>query len=223
MALKLPKFFAKLGFHSCVPICLCSTENNTNEIQMMKSAAILFFMFVAPSVFAATTSNNLSNTARVVSSCSINTTDNMNFGLFDPLNDDQKSAQGRVEVACTKGSYGVRVGYGASSKLYRYTYEYGSFYTYRCTPRSMISGAGKALGYTLYKDAAMITPISTTEQRSIGGVDSSGQACGMSSDLKTLTFTSQGAQSIDLYGKILGDKSVQAGSYMDTLAIEVTF
>lgn len=190
---------------------------------MKRTLPVLLFALVSPGAWAATTSSNLSNTAQVVSACSITTVNNLNFGIFNPLAETDKTSNGRVAVACTKGNYSTRVGYGVNSRLYKYTYEYGSIYTYRCNPRAMVNANGKTLPYTLYKDSNLSSPISTTEGRSIGGADATGGVCNMNSELQNLTFTNSAAQYIDLYAKLVPYPGLQAGSYTDTLNIEVTF
>ena len=190
---------------------------------MKRTLPILFCALISPSVWAVNVSSNLNNTAQVVSACSITTISNLNFGLFNPLAETNKTANGRVGVSCTKGNYATRVGYGVNSRLYKYTYEYGSVYTYRCNPRAMVNANGKTLPYILYKDSNMGSPISTSEGRSIGGADSTGQACTMNSELQNLTFTTNAAQYIDLYAKLAPYPGLQAGNYTDTLNIEVTF
>lgn len=95
---------------------------------MKRTLPILFCALISPSVWAVNVSNNLNNTAQVVSACSITTISNLNFGLFNPLAETNKTANGRVGVSCTKGNYATRVGYGVNSRLYKYTYEYGSVF-----------------------------------------------------------------------------------------------
>lgn len=189
----------------------------------MKHLTLIILGLMSASAQAATLSSNLSNTAQVVSACSITTVSNLNFGIFNPLEETDKAANGRVAVACTKGNYSTRVSYGVNSALYKYAYEYSSIYTYRCNPRAMVNANGKTLPYILYKDSNMGSPISTTESRSIGGTDSTGRACTMNSELQNLTFTNSAAQYIDLYAKLAPYSGLQAGTYTDTLNIEVTF
>lgn len=54
-------------------------------------------------------SSNLTNSANVVASCSVATTQNISFGSIDALNQSSFSGQnqGNVQVKCTKGSYSM--------------------------------------------------------------------------------------------------------------------
>ena len=69
---------------------------------------------ISPSVFAQ--SQPLTNSANVVASCSVATTQNINFGSIDALDQNSFSgqSQGNVQIKCTKGSYSMMLSNGAS-------------------------------------------------------------------------------------------------------------
>lgn len=58
---------------------------------------------------AAAQSYNITNSANVVASCSVATTQNISFGAIDALNQSSFSGQnqGNVQIKCTKGSYSM--------------------------------------------------------------------------------------------------------------------
>ena len=76
------------------------------------TAGLMLGFALSPSVFAQ--SSNLTNSATVVASCSMATTQNLNFGSINGLdfNSFSGQAQGMVKVKCTAGSYQVYVGNG---------------------------------------------------------------------------------------------------------------
>lgn len=63
---------------------------------------------------AAAQSYTLTNSATVVASCSVATTQNISFGAIDALNQSSFSgqSQGNVQVKCTKGSYSMMLSNG---------------------------------------------------------------------------------------------------------------
>ena len=79
--------------------------------------AILFAvigMVALASQQAAAQSSNLNNSASVVASCTVATTQNINFGSIDALNQSSFSGQnqGNVQIKCTKGSYSMMLANG---------------------------------------------------------------------------------------------------------------
>lgn len=62
-------------------------------------------------------SSNLSNSARVMSACSIAVTQHLNFGSINGLDQDSFSgrAEGSFHIKCTAGSYQVYLGNGTAS------------------------------------------------------------------------------------------------------------
>lgn len=188
----------------------------------MKKIFIAFVCVLPSFAFAQSKSSSLSQTAQVLSSCSISTVENINFGVIDVLTDTNKVGSGAVQTSCTKGSYGLSVSYGMNSKFLIWS-NAGQGITYMCRPRAMVNSNGTLLPYALYSDSGLTQPISTSDRIMISGGTYVNTRCTLSSGWTNVVFNSPGNQTVSLYGKVTVDKSSNAGNYTDTLTILLTF
>ena len=188
----------------------------------MKKIFIAFVCVLPSFAFAQSKSSSLSQTAKVLSSCSISTVENINFGVVDALTDTAKTGSGAVRASCTKGSYGLSVSYGMNSKFLIWSTA-GAGITYMCRPRAMVNSNGTLLPYTLYSDSGLTQPISTSDRIMISGGTYVNTRCTLSSGWTNVVFNSPEDQTVSLYGKVTVDKSSNAGNYTDTLTISLTF
>lgn len=77
----------------------------------MKQVIVLSVLALLPFSSWAS-SSNISNTAQVMSSCSIRKTQDLNFGVFNPLEQSKITGNGQLELNCTKGNYRVSINAG---------------------------------------------------------------------------------------------------------------
>jgi spore coat protein U-like protein len=143
---------------------------------------------------AATASTTLSVTATVTSNCTVSTTP-VAFGSIDVIAGTNADATGGVTVTCTNGTgWSAAAGVGGGA---------GATFA----SRKMTAGAN-LLNYTLYTDAA---------RTSVWG-DGSGTTA-------TVSNTGSGAaQAFTVYGRVpLGQTTVPAGGYSDTVAVTITY
>lgn len=176
----------------------------------------------------AQTSNNLNNSATVVGSCSIATTQNIVFGQFNPLTDDEKTGSGAVQVECTKGQYNISLNQGQNSLRVSNGYEYEkcgpnnlcTYYVYKCD-RAMKNPGGVKIAYQIFTDSNMSSE--AAYQSRLSSPITGTQACNSSSVFAQLVFDNPGAQTIPVYGKMLVNRNATPGVYIDTMSVTVTF
>lgn len=185
-----------------------------------------------PSTAQTTRSANITNTATVVSDCSIRTTQNMLFPSVDLLTQDTATAEGSFGVRCTKGSYNIQITNGMNMNvgtLYR-SESSGSFtdpnrrtFYYECN-RAMkhISGTD-VLQYELYATSTMQSKSYNYTTTSSTTTPTRPTTCGTNNSFKTVTFTNFEEQQVNIYGKALVTKSLQSGAYIDTISVVVNF
>lgn len=188
---------------------------------MNKIIALSLLLLTSPA-FAGTGSNNLSQSAQVLSSCRISTVENINFGVVDVLVDSEKTGSGAVRTSCTKGSYALTVNYGTNSKFFVVS-NAGVGITYACRARAMANTQGTILPYVLYADNDLNQPIPTNSRIMISGGRYEKTPCTLSAAWQNVVFTTPGEQSVRLYGKVAVNNTVNAGTYTDTLTIGLTF
>lgn len=180
------------------------------------------------SVSAQTVSSSLNNSATVVGACSIVTTQHIMFGQFNPLTDDEKTASGAIQVECTKGDYSISLNQGQNSLRLSNGYEYEkcgpnnicTYYLYKCD-RAMKNSGGVKIAYQIFSDASMSSEMNA-QGRSTSSVPGT-QSCTSNSVLSSLTFNTAGAQTVAVYGKMLGNRNATPGAYVDTMSATVTF
>lgn len=159
-----------------------------------KLLAILLAL-CAGTTHAATATGNLSVTATVSGTCTLTTTA-VAFGAYDPASGTDDTATGAVTVTCTSGTdYTVSLDAGANETT-----------PDDFTTRRMKANTSDYLPYQLYQDAAHTTAWGDT-----GGAILTGQSGNGS------------AQAIDVYGVVLKNQYVAAGSYVDTVLVTVTY
>ncbi len=168
-------------------------------------AASLGLLSVHAGVMAGQATADLSVTANVSASCTINTTP-VSFGSYSPAQAQPTFVSGSVTVACVKGSTPV---ISLSSGLHP-----GS------TPgeRAMKHAVGTdLLSYFLYKPASVVanTACTTTETDPWGSVGTERFEPG--------TATGIAASTYNICGKIPAAQDVSTGSYQDTVTATVEF
>ena len=155
----------------------------------------VFLALCAGTVDAATATGNLSVTATVSGTCTL-TTSPVAFGTYDPASGTDDTATGTVTVTCTSGTgYTVSLDAGANETTPN-----------DITTRRMKANTSDYLPYKLYQDSGL-----TTEWGDTGGAILTGQTGNGS------------AQAIDVYGVVVKNQYVAAGSYVDTVVVTVTY
>ena len=205
----------------------------------MKHAVLALALIMSPGL-AFAQSQTITNSATVVSACSISTTQNLNFGLFNPLDPQELRGTGSISVACTYGNYSVNLsnGNGGNSFLYNSvklpsTGGGGWNVTYGCW-RGMTNSAGQKLYYDLYADSNYQTSSINTGGTSYtqntpsnSSVSTSPCQTTNTASFTTASFTNNAPQNITIYGKVSLSKgrpqSLQSGSYTDQVSVSITF
>lgn len=202
---------------------------------------LLCLALIAPGLASSQTSKSLSltNTSTVVSTCAISTTQNINFGAFNPLEPQELTNAGYVSIDCTYGSYNMSVsnglgGSGYASGIISLPSTGGGGYTYYVTClRSMKNSTGDNLYYELYSAPGYTSPsnnsTSSSTYTSSAPSTTAKRGCGTMnpSTFKRLTFDAKGAQQIPIYGKINTTKwasnSLTPGTYSDQVSVSINF
>lgn len=170
-------------------------------------------LMLSPLSLWAASFNNINNTAQVMSSCSIRKTQDLNFGVFNPLYQSKIMGNGQLELNCTKGTYRVSLGAGAGA---------GWFTNTRACFYQMKNKNGKTAIY--YPSA------SYSESTSSGlnpSATSAADCASASVFLQSYAFTDTvRTQTVTVYA--MTEKSQffggpQVGAYTDTLMVNVTF
>lgn len=173
-------------------------------------------------------SSSLSNTATVVSNCTIAVTKNLDFGVINPLNytDGQEvKASGSVQLMCTKQSVVLNIDYGSTTKgdsarrpnastpnVYacdrrmRSSVNPGSKYLYRLSTGPTVTQAD------INRDEAITNPNYT--QFNI--------CDNTQSKFATLDFTTP-KMDVPIYGTMTVSKYLAAAVYTDVLTVSVVF
>ena len=144
---------------------------------------------------AATVTSDLSVTATVSSTCVVSTSP-VAFGTYNPSSASDSVSTGTVTITCTNGTtYTVSLDAGANES------SAGNVGT-----RRMKANTSDYLPYQLYKDEAH------TAVWGDAGADILGSQTGNGS-----------AQAISVYGVVLKNQYVSAGSYVDTVVVTITY
>ena len=193
----------------------------------LKTTLILACFAVACSAQAQNSS--LKQTATVVAACTISTTQNLSFGILNPLDPQILTAQGGLSLDCTKGAYTVSVNGGSNvpvSLWYNSTYvggTTGNLYYYKCDRVMTAPGKASTLRYDLYTTSNGTTPVYS---EFTVPTTNNPQDCGPRNfTFATITFTQPGAQQLPVYAKLsnLPARTLSAGNYSDTLNFTITF
>jgi len=145
---------------------------------------------------AGSAQSNLSVSANVTSTCTINA-GSLSFGSYDPVAGTQVDGSATVSVACTKGA-------NAQITLGQGTHAAGGS-TDAAPNRRMADGASN-LQYSLFSDAS----------RSVTWGNTSGTSVGYAS-------SSSATSSLTVYGRVAAGQDVAAGSYTDTVVATISF
>ena len=196
----------------------------------------LAFLFPALVANAATKSLTLTNTVNVQNMCTFNTTQNMGFGAYNPLNENANvRATGQLQLYCNPGTYTIKINNGANSqetfvkKTEGFPTGGGTYYWQYDCQRRVKNSSNSTLAYSIYMDAGYSTPLGQLQSGGPGTpTNNGGFSCGNNNlTLKTVTFTTadNSAQFIDLYGLInpnQGDAATM-GTYTDSITLQVNF
>jgi spore coat protein U-like protein len=160
---------------------------------------------ISPGAMAAQATSDLTVTATVNTSCTINTTP-VSFGDYSPANTQPTFVSGSVTVACVKGSIPV---ISLSSGL-----------NPGVNPgeRAMKNTVGNdLLSYFLYKPASTIsnTACTTSETNPWGSIGAERFEPGAATGIAASTY--------NICGKIPAAQDVSTGSYQDTVTATVEF
>ena len=185
---------------------------------------------------AATKSLTLTNTVNVQNMCTLNTTQNMGFGAYNPLNEgDANRATGQVQLYCNPGTYTVRINNGVNSqetfvkKVEGFPTGAGTYYWQYDCQRRVKNSSNSTLAYSIYMDAGYSTPLGQLQTGGSGTPNNNGGfSCGSNSvNLKSITFTGSenSAQLINLYGLINANQGSTAntGTYTDSITLQINF
>lgn len=198
----------------------------------MKPIIALILALTASTASAQTTGkSNLSNSATVLSSCSISVVNHINFGALDPLSDTTKTATGAFSVSCTKGSYEIQVGFGQNP------YNTNRGLSSATCERYMVNSSGKLLqysvsflnasgNYTTYIPSLNYGPNNAAckSRYTRAGTWPGEAASGTSPGPTTLTFTeSNKSQTVQMNGSVTANKTLTPGVYTDTISVGVVF
>jgi spore coat protein U domain-containing protein, fimbrial subunit CupE1/2/3/6 len=164
-----------------------------NLLQAAGVAASIALMFGGVSL-AATTSTNLGVSATVTNNCSFGTISALSFGNYDPV-----VANASTDLAGT-GTFDLTCTSGDSITIGLSLGANAS----SGTQRYMVDGSSDQLSYNLYQDSGHTTAWDDT------------------SNLESSTGTG-GSVLYTVYGNVPATQNVPAGSYTDTVSIDVTY
>lgn len=185
---------------------------------------------------AQTSSRNLSNSASVVSECSIRTDQHILFGAFNPLSVQTRSSTGILKVNCTRGSYSVSRNMGSNALNRQKRITTGNYdgtlsgnyaqVDLTCTS-SMKSSDGKFIEYRMGDFPTFSASYTGTNRMT----SAENRNCNYNDKVfvRTLTFNQNLEQSVGIVATIgtASDltqyKSLTPGSYSDVMTFSITF
>ena len=146
---------------------------------------------------------NIAVSATIVAKCTISTTA-VAFGEYDPVTGSNVTAEGSVEVACTKGSSGLSVGLGDGAN-------------YASSTRNMNGGTSSdKLAYSLVQPTG----------NAVGDpcpAFSSGTAWTTASALTLTSPLAKTARTYKVCGQIAAGQDKSVDSYTDTVVATINF
>lgn len=177
------------------------------HVRLSRFGLSLLGLAMASTVNAATTvTGQITSTLTLISSCQVNGSSgstglnfgNLNFGTTDSLFTEADAqvlggGGGALTILCSSGTSPA---VKVRAGIHDGQSPGGS--------RALADGAGNFVPYDLYTDAAHSTLLA------IDGVINVGASTGV-------------AQTVNLYGKAVGKAGLPAGTYTDTVAVELTF
>jgi len=177
---------------------MMNSSKTFNGRKAISLAVSVLALGVGGAAFAGTASDDLTVSASIASNCTIDASDSLAFGAYDPIVTNKSSdleGDGSISVICTNGS-------AVTIELDGGLNEDGA--APAAPARRMISGAN-LLSYTLYSDAGLLTLWATG-----AAVDVDDTGTGVASNHT-------------VYGSVAADQNVPVGSYSDTVSATVTF
>lgn len=196
---------------------------------MLRSRTLLILACLGVAGSAQAQNYSLKQTATVLAACTISTTQNLSFGVLNPLDPQILTAQGLLSLDCTKGAYTVSVNGGnnvPASLWYNSTYvggTTGNIYYYKCERIMKAAGKTSTLRYDLYTTSNGSTPVYS--EFSVPTTNNP-QDCGLRNfTFATVNFTQPGEQQVPVYAKLsnIAARTLAAGNYTDTLSFTITF
>lgn len=158
----------------------------------------LFVLLSTSSVFAASTTSNITVQANVVANCTISA-GSISFGDYDPAGTNATNnldAQGQFTVRCTRGT-AARIDLGLGSNASGST--------------RRMANAGEYLTYELYRDST---------RSAVWGI----LANGLNPYAPSATAPNAGNQTVTVYGRVpAGQEGMSSGIYQDTVVAEINF
>lgn len=196
---------------------------------VMKFLYCSFFLLAVNASGAFAASQNINNTARVVSACTITTIDHINLGSIDTLNFVTAEDTGTVQIVCSQGTFAVKIDNGRNARQTNLSsVADGQQYTKRYTcQRRMISASGAStVAYNIYQANNAAVGNNKTETSTGSGFDSS-YCANASAAFTSMTFsTATGStQNLVMIGRAFPTTSTGAtpGVYTDTLMYTINF
>ena len=199
----------------------------------MFSKKICLGALLLVSPFASMAQNyNVTNTATVVSLCSLQVTQNISFGAVDALNGINALAQGSVQVRCTYGSYGVSVGRGLNDNDVRYNPRdcgrWGCSFTVQCVRTMANADKTSRIPYELYTThdpSSIVRLLGESGSEGAFSPPRCSDAPVRTASFANLTFNSPQAQNVTLYARanMSDQNSLKSGAHTDSFTVSIVF
>lgn len=198
--------------------------------KLLLGALLLASPFV--SMAQSTKSSTLTNTATVVSLCSLQVTQNISFGSVNALSGIDALGQGSVQVSCTYGNYAVTVGRGLNDNNNSYNpYDcgrWGCTYTVQCIRTMANADKTSKIPYELYTTSDPSSIVRLLGETSSDGVFSPARCSDApvrAVTFASLTFKSPEKQTVNIFARAtVSDKnSLKSGVHTDAFTVSVVF
>jgi spore coat protein U-like protein len=157
-------------------------------------------VFTAVPVFAQTDTDNLEIRAEVIANCTIVAT-SVDFGFYDPLAAGNDTAQGQIDVTCTRGASGLRVDLSNGN--------HNGLGPSGAGERAMLLAGTDYLSYNLFTD------------NTYGTIWGSGAGTGGVNIPNSASSTV--AQQFTVWGRMLPGQDAAVGVYNDTVVATINF
>lgn len=198
--------------------------------KLLLGALLLASPFV--SMAQSTKSSNLTNTATVVSLCSLQVTQNISFGSVNALGGIDALGQGSVQVGCTYGSYALTVGRGLNDANNSYNPRdcgrWGCTYTVQCIRAMANADKTSTIPYELYTTSdpsSIVRLLGETSSDGIFAPARCNDAPVRTAGFATLTFKSPEKQTVNIFARttVSEKNSLKPGVYTDAFTVSVVF
>ena len=171
------------------------------SFKLLLASASIAAIASAGTAFAGTATQNISVTATVNASCTIDNVAPVSFGTYDPTLATPTTAAGSITVSCVKGTHPtVALGNGLNPDV-------------NGVRAMKHSTAADVLSYQLFKPTGIIC---TGQETDVWGA--TGQAV-----LDPGVSASSAAVTYGVCGKLDAQQNVSAGTYSDTVIATVSF